>query len=207
MSRPSTIPEAARELVDRSRAGDQNATAMIVQVRKGAKKGNSRALETVKCIKKYISENPVNPHVRKGQTVDGHEAIAELREYCDFGSETPKHIRSFQAGGGLPFLLRASRGSLRAAAGSLINACLLTPKVIEGLAKHMSDSSAGNLFLIAVMNYKSINSLKQLIEKAPAGVGHILAGAAVGYARDVQEAREGKIRFLSEMAAWELGEG
>jgi hypothetical protein len=60
MTTPSTQEEGATDLVLRARAGDQNAMAIIAQVRESAKKGNPTALKSLQLMKAYISANPVD---------------------------------------------------------------------------------------------------------------------------------------------------
>lgn len=55
-----------RELVERSRAGDQVAMALIEQTAKAAKNGNSKAKRAAKAIQKYIASHP--PSTMAGET-------------------------------------------------------------------------------------------------------------------------------------------
>lgn len=50
---------AAIDLVERARAGDQNAMAMIAACREQSKAGNKRAFVTCQCIERYCLNNPV----------------------------------------------------------------------------------------------------------------------------------------------------
>src|SRR3984957_730083 len=60
MTTPSTQEEGATDLVLRARAGDQNAMAIIAQVRESAKNGNPTALKSLRLIKAYITDHPVD---------------------------------------------------------------------------------------------------------------------------------------------------
>ena len=57
--------KACAELVDRARANDENAIAMIAGVRENAEKGDPRAQISCIVIRKYCEENPppaLGPH-------------------------------------------------------------------------------------------------------------------------------------------------
>lgn len=47
------------DIVCRSRAGDQNATAMICMITKNAERGNPKAIRSAKAIDRYIDKHPV----------------------------------------------------------------------------------------------------------------------------------------------------
>lgn len=50
--------EAARDVVERARAGDQVAMAILAQVRDNAKAGSSRAKVSFRIMERYIAKNP-----------------------------------------------------------------------------------------------------------------------------------------------------
>lgn len=52
------LQKVCSELVTRSRAGDQNAMALIVEVGKAAKAGSPKAIESKRLIEEYIKNNP-----------------------------------------------------------------------------------------------------------------------------------------------------
>ncbi len=56
-----TLKLAAENLVERSRQGDQNATGMIVMIRKSVKKGSAKASAAFKAVQDYIKEHPIGP--------------------------------------------------------------------------------------------------------------------------------------------------
>jgi hypothetical protein len=68
------VKEQARELVLRSRAGDQNATAQIVEVRKYAKKGRPKAILAFNLIKDFIKQNPAQQGGKTSSVPFGNEA-------------------------------------------------------------------------------------------------------------------------------------
>lgn len=52
------IYEASRDVVERARAGDQVAMAIIAEVRDNAKRGDARAKYTADVMRRYIADNP-----------------------------------------------------------------------------------------------------------------------------------------------------
>lgn len=52
------IQEAARDVVERVRAGDQVAMGILAMVRDNAKTGNKRAQKSLRAIQKYIDSHP-----------------------------------------------------------------------------------------------------------------------------------------------------
>lgn len=54
---PGTIDEAAKDLCERARAGDQNAIGMICEIRDNANRGEDRAKETHDAIGRYLKQN------------------------------------------------------------------------------------------------------------------------------------------------------
>jgi|SRR5262245_39997166 len=54
----SSINEAARDVVERVRAGDQVAMGILAMVRDNAKAGNKRAQKSIRAIQKYIDSHP-----------------------------------------------------------------------------------------------------------------------------------------------------
>ena len=77
--------QAVKELVERSRLGDQNATAMIIETRQSAIAGNAKAKEMLACMKAYAEENPATMH---GETIT-------------VGTTKPKNKIAYTLGAGL----------------------------------------------------------------------------------------------------------
>src|SRR5882672_8039070 len=65
------MQKAAADLVERSRCGDQVATAMIIEIRAAALKGSPKAQIGFELLKKIIKANPVRPE----KNLDGSEAV------------------------------------------------------------------------------------------------------------------------------------
>ncbi len=56
---PQVIEEAARSLVNRSRQGDQNALALIIETRKAADAGGAKAIVALHALENYANSHPV----------------------------------------------------------------------------------------------------------------------------------------------------
>ena len=72
---PTTQEAAAAELVERSRQGDQNATAMLTAIGVNAKKGIPRAISAKKAVVAYIAKAPAKNPVSFG---------AEMALECEY---------------------------------------------------------------------------------------------------------------------------
>lgn len=55
---PELTKDDARSIVERARAGDQVAQALIIETRKSAEKGSKKAQHSRVMIEKYIAKNP-----------------------------------------------------------------------------------------------------------------------------------------------------
>lgn len=64
---PATISDGAAQLVERARAGDQNALAMICEIRDRAKAGNPRAKKSFQALEHFIKQNPFTQKPHFGQ--------------------------------------------------------------------------------------------------------------------------------------------
>ena len=69
MSSVAAIDQTVASLVRRSRAGDQNATAMITRVGEEARRGTPRAVQAAGAIKKFIESNPSQDFVLGAEPV------------------------------------------------------------------------------------------------------------------------------------------
>lgn len=86
--RPMTVNDGAAQLVERARMGDQNAIALICQVRDNAKRGNSRAQQGFKALQLYVENNPVASQGTMGEEIAGEvEANQLARQVCNAAFE------------------------------------------------------------------------------------------------------------------------
>jgi hypothetical protein len=73
----------AADLVERARLYDQNAIAMIEEVRKAANMGSAKAVSALQCICEYIKKNPVSHESSQA----AQECLGRLKFY-----QNPPHI-------------------------------------------------------------------------------------------------------------------
>jgi hypothetical protein len=71
---PTTVEEGAQQLVERARQGDQNAIAMICQVRDNAKKGIAQARQGYTAIESYIKAHPAQSIPSFGEELANNSA-------------------------------------------------------------------------------------------------------------------------------------
>jgi hypothetical protein len=195
----TTQAQGAKQLVQRARAGDQNAMAMIAQVGSNARAGNQTARSAFSLIKQYISENPVQMTNSMGAEVQ--EALGVLKEPSNHD-----HIGEiWEILCKLPII----------GDGPLIQtACVILgngPQWTKGKIKAVDNSLVGaeqNLFRFGYdnsMDPKRIRPIAQKLSKE--SVGPLCAGHCIGTARRIQLARmpQVPVSVLSPEIGWELG--
>ena len=190
--------EKLHGLVDRGRCGDQNALALIEEVRKNAHGGIRKAQESLRVILAYMSENPVKP------TTLGTETSMALGALRDPGLDPQNILRI------LCFLPHSGdTGALEAAcvilAGgppmSVDRVKALDEQVIPPLKPpfHFGLEAAGddNLF--------GGDGSHGAPPPDPVQVGYISAGHCIGLARRIQQVRGGApFEMISPELGWEL---
>lgn len=197
MGKPAvTIQSAARELVDRARAGDQNAMGMIVRVRENAEKGVPRAVAAREAVMKYIRANPIPTK----PSVIGAEVAEDLKEVKAKGPVMA-----------LDSLLRLANGGPNAV---FIGCILLAngPPIlngkIDGIAAMMGDPIAEALFSYAVRNCGPTGTA-MMTQTLPERMHPIVyAGQCIGRAQCLQRLRKPDTMISSILpnVGWELGE-
>ncbi len=79
-----SVETAAAELVDRTRQGDQNAEALICQIRDTARKGNVKAKKALQALEEYVQKHPIEAHISFGEESQmGVEVDFEDERKCD----------------------------------------------------------------------------------------------------------------------------
>jgi len=194
---PSVI-QAAKEVVERARAGDQNAMAMIVMVRDQAIQGNEKARESQRAILEYIRKNPVQvadafAHSHVGE--DAKQALA----YVSKRGPVLGLIALFIIGSDSPDAML--NGSI-----ILANGPRLTNPRISAIGSAIDNDDERRLFYAGVC-FKRIppNLLQRCVpEQRPI----INAGKCVGLARAIQEVRapDSSLTKFSPVVGWEHGE-
>ena len=169
---------AAEELVDRTRAGDQNAAAMMVMVKRNAAEGFPRAEFTLECMNRYA---------RSATRIMGETSSTALAK--EITSDQPVHVQTALNG-----ILPAVNG-LRASV-ILSNGPHLDKKRVNGMIAQMDDDEKRE-FVMGFKNWKSNTAINSIAGKI---------GKCVGYARAIQRVRDPNtsISVLSDAAAWEL---
>lgn len=207
------LQAAAVELVDRSRNGDQNATAMILEIRRAALEGVPRAQVGYELLKKIVQAKPAsaplqfdfecqsgsctNPTEIAGEAYDALEllatrgpiiAIAALIALPDMGGE-----RGVTAGAVL--LANGPRP--------------ITKRLVSDIGAGIDETHYRRLFFYGV-NYcgRPALQLAHELQDDEAAPSFLHAGRCVGIARSIQRVRlpGSVISQFNRLAGWELGE-
>jgi hypothetical protein len=189
------LAKAATQLVKRARLGDQNAVAMIVQVRKNAEKGNPRALRMRSLLKDAI-EGKMSQVGHSGSPLamlrDGIKQVRDPEEYASHvaayapqvGTDVRSATNAAQAISRGPRVNRTTLSAVQATFGSepeqkafAWGAKVASPRPIVAMCKQCTTPEAKTAMQM---------------------------GYTMGFARRLQAARAGHIQALSRKAAWEL---
>lgn len=196
---PKTMEEGARSLVERSRAGDQNAMALIAQIRQRALFGRDRipagermiAMTSYKLIGDYLDNHPVDSIGVENATPPPSPRILSYVH-----PDVPEWLPI-----ALPECLPKKKGFM-AVVVRLANGRELTSDDLERVSQVMGPENAGHVVA---------GAFKQA---APPGLDHLartafVIGVCLGTAMTLQAVREGRapVWMLSPEASWELGEG
>ena len=193
-----TMEEGARSLVERSRSGDQNAMAVIAQIRQRALFGRDKippserlvAMTSFKLIGDYLREHPVGEMgAEEAQPAPSPRVLSYVHP------DVPEWLPIC-----VPECMPKKKGFM-AIVVRLANGRELTPEDLERAAQVMGPDNAG---------YVVAGACKQ---PAPPSIGPaertaFVIGVCLGTAMTLQAVREGRapIKLLSPEAAWELGE-
>lgn len=181
---------AIQSLVERSRAGDQNAIAMIVMIRENAKKGSKKAKRTQRLLEHYVTGNPVadfgadNTGIKSPKNAQIFTLNCELR-----GKDCTRAIQALttmDAG-----LSKARTAAVLANGPALYGNTLRLKNLVDSLEPEAEKQKS---IVAGVLNWKNPRT--------------DYYGSCIGLARTMQlvAARKASIGSLSKMAAWELGE-
>ncbi len=160
---------AAEELVDRTRAGDQNAAAMMVMVKKNAEKGYPRAQLSLTLMTEYAKQKPSNTRIN-GESLGNTSITKALSNEI----QTDDSTRITTAlNGFLPGM------SFMQTVVAFCNGPELTPERVKNLMLEYSDEEKRH-FINGFKNWNRRNNCGD--------VGKI--GKSLGYARAIQVARK-----------------
>jgi hypothetical protein len=182
----------AGQWVDRARAGDQNAMALISGVRQNAMRGSERAKKAARFLGEYIRANPVD--VSDGncknyltQSVPDKALIQKLAQYK--GDDAAVSA----------FAPALSKKDPYLTAVVLADGPHMTGERIVSIGSHFGEEKRD--FILGVKGW----NVKERIRGSDA----FFAGQAVGHARALQGVRTGAcpVSYLCRLSGWELGEG
>jgi hypothetical protein len=188
------LQDAAKQLVERARSGDQIAMALITEAKRAAEAGSARAKAAIAALTAYVKAHPV---------VHGDA----------FGAEEQQKVQELKNKGPIsafPALLAIPKSGPTAVLGAtaaLANGGTLTSKRVDDIASLLDEPFDQTIFIYAVFNCS--RDLRPLARELRAFQRQILqAGRCVGMARRIQMVRSGAapVLALSPEASWELGE-
>lgn len=184
MGTQSTVQVCA-DIVDRARAGDENAMAMICEIRNSARRGSVRALECAKEIRKYISTHPVQPGILECESI-----LGELRHGI------PKNISP------VVNLTRFGGEALFAGSVALANSHVITSYDVKRVAESIPTPRGRRAFLSALRPRAKQTSANDFERACACAARCILLACALQAVRS----RAIPITVLNPVAGWELGE-
>lgn len=204
------IKKAVSELVDRSRLGDQNATAMLISIRQNAENPEYKDRERAKCsydyAMAYVKKKPNTRETTIAGSFDGPAAgigaaVAATKNPEQYAATVITHLPTIGTKFG-----DAIKAASSISQGPAINVHLLTA-VRDALPSNNGKSG----FLLGVKFSGDKDMLVKQLSKAPK-TDDVKKGAQLGYtmamAQLLQEVRKPNtpIAPFSPAAAWELGE-
>ena len=186
----------AKELVIRSRAGDQNASAMIMEVAKAAKRGVKQAVISDKAISEYIEKNPIP-----------ESNIEQSNVKWDLA--TTSYVAALQSGfnGEAVIALVPLLGEF--ATTTLANGPKLTNDIINLIGSEFGSDNEEHAFMFGVKNSEQADKIKQNIQNVPQSISApLVIGCNVGEARRIQMIRNPNVPLsvYSKQVASELGD-
>lgn len=195
VSKLPDIKVIAKQLVIRSRAGDQNASAIIMEVAKSAKAGSPKAIQSNKAIAEYIKTHPV-PNPRTMPATEWSDAmigyISELQS--NFSGEAVVAL--------IPLI-----GDFGPT--TLANGPKLRNDIISKIGSEFCSEKERHAFSFGVRNSEESDKIKEGLGNVPEQIAvAVLIGCNVGEAKRIQLVRlpNVPISVLSKQAASELGD-
>lgn len=192
------IQKASESLVDRARQGDQNAVALICQVRENRKKGNPKAAIAYDYMMSYVNKRPAKKQDYFGcchETSFSPLVRAKEAKGLVYGKTLVKFVLD----------MGQSIDDSRLAAYILATGRPIDRKVLRSVLA-CTPSPIRPAF---GQGYRDPNgSLRQRRRLSPEGVKCLQLGYILGVAKRVQDIQDSKVPLgtLSPMIAWELGE-
>jgi hypothetical protein len=205
IARPvGTVEQAASELVDRARQGDQNAIGTIVATRAEALRGNPVSKVGFEHIYRYAKRVPVRQYVSFGaemaldQKTDGLAIQAQHELQNDYQKALVEHIAPLA-------LLHPDKAVVTVANGpTLLKSDAMKPRILE-----FAEKLTPNQRTAFSLGVKYCTQATQYAKQLPPDCRQaLLLGIILGMARKLQAVRidTAPISILCPVAAWELGE-
>jgi hypothetical protein len=198
---------AIRSLVDRSRLGDQNATAILVKMTENAKAGVPRAMKCRQYAMKYATEKKPET-LATSASAEGTGIFNVLRRTISrLTGNTPERYAAV-ASANIP-----SAGGTPTATANMATVFANGPKINGDILRHVASTMAGEeencAFIFGLQNAAAPRKVYSIARTcSPDEKRALQIGYTLGVARRIQKVREPNtsIALISPMAAWELGE-
>jgi hypothetical protein len=187
-----TPEQGGIELVERSRLGDQNATAMLIQIRKNAARGVERARRAFAAAVAH-ARGKAPPKTAKPSTV-GAEPLRKMKQAAPRVQSTDQYLMLVSAA---PFAPSFPAAELLSRGPEL---CKDTLSLIGSTFGSEPEKKA---YEYGVMGPRK-GVQRALLRSKPTFRRALMTGHIVGLARRIQAARRGDIAAISRKAAWEL---
>jgi hypothetical protein len=200
---PMSMEQAAADIANRARLGDQVAMAIICEVRDNAKKGDPKAKQAFKLLDQYTREHANNPeNLNHYDSTMGDDEAADLAStMC--GEEVDYAVAIRQKA---PAAIQASN---RKAIVTLANGPSLLPgerNLVREVGETFQTEEEKEAFILgARFCAKALAAMQDMTHEAQHA---LLLGYVLGTARKIQAVREPNmpISVQSRIAGWELGE-
>jgi len=198
------MQKAAAELIERSRAGDQNATAMIIEIRRAALRGVKKAQIGFDLLRRLVEANPHRPEIRLDGSdrmgAEGYEALGALAKRGPILALAALVIIPSTGG----------EDGITAAAVLLANGPQpITKRLVSDIAAGIDETQHRKLFFYGVQCC-GLDGRSLADELSGRGDEPLFvhAGRCVGLARSIQRVRlpNSRISAFNVSAGWELGE-
>ena len=204
------LQKTAEDLIEQSRAGDQIATAMILETRKAALRGVPRAQIAFALLKQIAAATPI--HSKSSRTMAvlrledarmSGEAEDVLGEIAEMGP-----IVAIGALIALPDL----GGDIGITAGAVLIAngqWPISKRLVERIGYEIDDAGRRKLFFLGVQFCGEEGArLAHQTDPDSDARHYVHAGRCLGLARAIQRVRlpESKIGLFCKRAGWEYGE-
>lgn len=202
------IKLVAESLVERSRQGDQNATAILCLVRENAQAGKPKAVFALKVLKDYIKKNPVSEDSFGAEAlVKKKTALVPLKKALAAPNATGSRYAA---------IVSAYVPSVGSSIQSVMNAATAIANEGQPIDNKLLSEVQGTvpaahkkIFADGVKYSGDANRIKSISAKLkPEARKSLQIGYAMGMAKSIQDVRkpDAKIETFSKTVAWELGE-